>query len=206
MSDHWIPTGSYGLGVAAADFDNDGWPDIYVACDSVPSRFYHNKGDGTFEEIGREIGCAVNESGGMQGGMGVAVGDYDCDGWLDIVKTNYADQTANLYHNNGDGTFSMLSCRLVWESIRNILVGEWDCSISTTTGGPTYSFRVATYSPRWTPRSCISPSNSGKFSTVTWGMATLPMSPRRAVPFSMNPARAEERRLETSITTAMWTL
>jgi hypothetical protein len=105
VSDHWIPTGSYGLGVAAADFDNDGWPDIYVACDSVPSRFYHNKGDGTFEEIGREIGCAVNENGGMQGGMGVAVGDYDCDGWLDIVKTNYSDQTANLYHNNGDGTF-----------------------------------------------------------------------------------------------------
>ena len=105
VSDQWIPTGSYGLGVAAADFDNDGWPDIYVACDSVPSRFYHNKGNGTFEEVGREIGCAVNENGGMQGGMGVAVGDYDCDGWLDIVKTNYSDQTANLYHNNGDGTF-----------------------------------------------------------------------------------------------------
>ncbi|MGE5054138.1 MAG: CRTAC1 family protein [Acidobacteriota bacterium] len=105
VSDQWIPTGSYGLGVAAADFDNDGWPDIYVACDSVPSRFYHNKGNGTFEEVGREIGCAVNENGGMQGGMGIAVGDYDCDGWLDIVKTNYSDQTANLYHNNGDGTF-----------------------------------------------------------------------------------------------------
>ena len=53
VSDQWIPTGSYGLGVAAADFDNDGWPDIYVACDSVPSRFYHNKGNGTFEEVGR---------------------------------------------------------------------------------------------------------------------------------------------------------
>jgi enediyne biosynthesis protein E4 len=105
VSSQWIPTGSYGLGVSAADFDNDGWPDIYVACDSVPSRFYHNKGDGTFEEIGREIGCAVNENGSSQGGMGVAVGDYDCDGWLDIVKTNYSDQTANLYHNNGDGTF-----------------------------------------------------------------------------------------------------
>ena len=105
VSDQWIPIGSYGLGVSAADFDNDGWPDIYVACDSVPSRFYHNKGNGTFEEVGREIGCAVNENGSPQGGMGVAVGDYDCDGWLDIVKTNYSDQTANLYHNNGDGTF-----------------------------------------------------------------------------------------------------
>src|SRR5438874_1897609 len=105
VTDQWIPIGSFGLGVCAADFDNDGWPDIYVACDSVPSRFYHNKGDGTFEELGREVGCALNENGTPQGGMGVAVGDYDCDGWLDIAKTNYSDQTANLYHNNGDGTF-----------------------------------------------------------------------------------------------------
>jgi hypothetical protein len=105
VSDQWVPAGSYGLGVCAADFDNDGWPDIYVACDSVPSRFYHNNRNGTFEEVGREIGCALNENGMPQGGMGIAVGDYDCDGWLDIVKTNYSDQTANLYHNNGDGTF-----------------------------------------------------------------------------------------------------
>jgi hypothetical protein len=105
VSEQWLPVGSYSLGVSAADFDNDGWPDIYVACDTVPSRFYHNKGNGTFEEIGREIGCAVNENGSSQGGMGVAVGDYDCDGWLDIIKTNYSDQTSNVYHNNGDGTF-----------------------------------------------------------------------------------------------------
>jgi hypothetical protein len=105
VNDQWAPVGSYGLGVSSADFDNDGWPDIYVACDSVPSRFYRNNQDGTFSEIGSEIGCAFNENGTSQGGMGVGVGDYDCDGWLDIVKTNYSDQTANLYHNNGDGTF-----------------------------------------------------------------------------------------------------
>src|SRR6266853_2695760 len=105
VNDRWAPVGSYGLGVSSADFDNDGWPDIYVACDSVPSRFYRNNQDGTFSEIGSEIGCAFNENGTSQGGMGVGVGDYDCDGWLDIVKTNYSDQTANLYHNNGDGTF-----------------------------------------------------------------------------------------------------
>jgi hypothetical protein len=105
VNEQWNPVGSFGLGVCAADFDNDGWPDIYVACDSVPSRFYHNNQDGTFEEVGAEIGCALNENGTAQGGMGVGIGDYDCDGWLDIVKTNYSDQTANLYHNNGDGTF-----------------------------------------------------------------------------------------------------
>jgi len=105
VSDQWIPAGSYGLGVGAADFDNDGWPDIYVACDSVASRFYHNNHDGTFEEVGSEIGCALDGNGKAQGGMGVGVGDYDCDGWLDIIKTNYSDQTANVYHNNGDGTF-----------------------------------------------------------------------------------------------------
>jgi ASPIC and UnbV./FG-GAP repeat. len=97
--------GTYSLGVLVADFDNDGWPDIYVACDTAPSRFYHNNHDGTFSEVGREIGCALNENGTAQGGMGVAIGDYDCDGWLDIVKTNYSDQTANVYHNNGNGTF-----------------------------------------------------------------------------------------------------
>src|SRR2546427_1668096 len=63
VSERWNPVGSFGLGVCAADFDNDGWPDIYVACDSVPSRFYHNNQDGTFQEVGAEIGCALNENG-----------------------------------------------------------------------------------------------------------------------------------------------
>ena len=88
------------------DFDNDGWPDIYVAVDSQPSILFHNNHDGTFTDIAVVAGCAYSENGHEQAGMGVGVADYDCDGWFDIFKTNFADDTCNLYHNNGDGTFS----------------------------------------------------------------------------------------------------
>jgi hypothetical protein len=92
--------------VAAADFDNDGWPDIYVAVDSEPSIFFKNNHDGTFTDVAVMAGCAYNDDGHEQAGMGLGVADYDCDGWFDIFKTNFADDTCNLYHNNGDGTFS----------------------------------------------------------------------------------------------------
>ncbi len=88
------------------DFDNDGWPDIYIAVDSQPSILFKNNHDGTFTDVAVIAGCAYDENGHEQAGMGVAVADYDCDGWLDIFKTNFADDTCNLYHNNGDGTFS----------------------------------------------------------------------------------------------------
>ncbi len=105
VSANWIPVGSYGMSAVAADFDNDGWPDIYVSCDEAPSLLYHNNHDGTFTEIGTAAGCALSEDGVTQGGMGIAVGDYDCDGWLDIVKPNFSDETISVYHNNGNGTF-----------------------------------------------------------------------------------------------------
>jgi enediyne biosynthesis protein E4 len=100
------PGPRYSITAVSYDFDNDGWPDIYVAVDSEPSILYHNKHDGTFEDIAVVAGCAYNEDGQAQAGMGVGVGDYDCDGWFDIFKTNFADDTANLYHNSGDGTFT----------------------------------------------------------------------------------------------------
>jgi hypothetical protein len=94
------------LGVSTLDYDNDGWPDIYVACDSTPSILYHNNHDGTFTDVAVVAGAAFNEDGREQGGMGTSVGDYDGDGRLDIFKTNFSDDTSTLYHNNGDGTFS----------------------------------------------------------------------------------------------------
>ncbi len=98
------PGGRYSLGVVAADFDNDGWPDIYVACDMTPSLLFHNLHNGTFEERGAEAGVAFNYDGALQAGMGVAVADYDGDGLLDIAKTNFSGDLTSLYHND-DGKF-----------------------------------------------------------------------------------------------------
>jgi enediyne biosynthesis protein E4 len=103
------PGPRYSITSVCCDFDNDGWPDIYVAVDSMPSILYQNNHDGTFTDIAVMAGCAYNADGHEQAGMGLGVADYDCDGWFDIFKTNFADDTSNLYHNNGDGTFSDLS-------------------------------------------------------------------------------------------------
>jgi len=97
---------AYGLTAAAADFDNDGWPDIYVACDSTPSLYYRNLHNGTFAEEGLERGVALSEDGAEQAGMGLGVGDYRPDGTLGILKTHFADDTSVLYENNGKADFT----------------------------------------------------------------------------------------------------
>jgi len=99
-------TGCYGFTVLASDFDNDGYPDLYIACDSRPSLLYHNQKNGTFEEEGIPAGVALNDAGQEQAGMGVAVADYDEDGYFDIAKTNFSDDVPNVYHNDRDGTFT----------------------------------------------------------------------------------------------------
>ncbi|HTJ88528.1 MAG TPA: CRTAC1 family protein [Terriglobales bacterium] len=98
--------GHYCLSVSTLDYDDDGWPDIYVACDSTPSILYHNLKNGTFTDVAAEAGVAFDEDGREQAGMGSTVGDYNNDGRPDIFKTNFSDDTSSLYRNNGDGTFS----------------------------------------------------------------------------------------------------
>jgi hypothetical protein len=95
--------GTYGLGVSTLDFDDDGWVDIYVANDSSPSAMYRNNRDGTFTDIGVDAGCAYSQDGKPQAGMGVAVGDYNRDGRMDVFKTNFAGDTSTLYANAGRG-------------------------------------------------------------------------------------------------------
>jgi hypothetical protein len=97
--------GTFGLGVLTADFDNDGWPDIYVANDSSPSALYQNKKNGKFTDVAIEAGCALSPDGKPQAGMGISAADYDLDGNLDIVKTNFAGDTPSLYHSVGGANF-----------------------------------------------------------------------------------------------------
>ncbi len=104
-------TQSYCLTVTAADFDNDGWPDIYVACDSTYSLLFMNNRDGTFREEGLVRGVALNEDGMEQAGMGVAVGDIDLNGNLDIFKTHFSDDTNALYKNDGKANFEDVTLR-----------------------------------------------------------------------------------------------
>jgi len=104
-------SGAYPMTTVAADYDNDGWPDIYVACDSTPSWLFRNQHDGTFREEGLERGVALSEDGLEQAGMGIGIGDYDLDGNLDIFKTHFADDTNVLYRNDGKGNFDDVTIR-----------------------------------------------------------------------------------------------
>ena len=100
------PRKYYGFTAFNADFDGDGWTDVYISCDSTPSLLFHNQKDGTFEEVGLVSGTAYNLDGMEQAGMGVTAGDYDGDGRLDIFKTNFSSDTHTLYRNEGDMFFT----------------------------------------------------------------------------------------------------
>ena len=101
----WGTLGTYALSCGAADLDNTGWPNIYVANDSTSATYYVNQKDGTFKDQAIEAGVAYSPDGKPQAGMGVSIGDYNRDGMLDIVKTNFAGDTDSLYMNLGDGSF-----------------------------------------------------------------------------------------------------
>jgi hypothetical protein len=103
------PDSYYGLGVLWLDYDLDGCPDLYVANDSSPSLLYHGDCKGGFTEVGVQAGVAYSADGREQAGMGIDSADYDNDGWPDISKANFSDDTNNLYHNDHNGEFTDLA-------------------------------------------------------------------------------------------------
>ena len=103
------PAGYFAFSVVTGDFDNDGWPDVYIACDSTPSILFSNNRDGTFTDIGVSSGTAFNQDGQEQAGMGAAAGDFNHDGLIDLVKTNFAGDVPSLYQNKGRGFFTDVS-------------------------------------------------------------------------------------------------
>ena len=98
--------GHYCFSITTLDYNDDGWLDLYIACDSTPAILYRNNHDGTFTDIAADAGVAFNEDGREQAGMGSTSADYDGDGKLDLFKTNFSDDTSTLYRNNGDGTYT----------------------------------------------------------------------------------------------------
>ena len=98
--------GRYGFASVFVDLDDDGWLDLVVANDSVPNYFYRNQHDGTFADISYESGLAVNQDGRAQSSMGIAIGDYDCDGKIDLFVTTFSDDYKTLYRNDGDANFT----------------------------------------------------------------------------------------------------
>ena len=140
--------GNFGLGVLTGDFDNDGWPDIYVADDSTASALYKNLHDGRFVDVGMEAGCVLSADGKPQAGMGVSAADYDLDGNLDIVKTNFAGDTPSLYHNRGNSNSTTPPSRQDSARTPSTWAGAAASSTTTTMAGPTFCCATDTSIPK----------------------------------------------------------
>jgi hypothetical protein len=168
---------SFGMTAIAADLDDDGWPDIYVACDSTVSLFFRNNHDGTFTEEALERGIALNDDGMEQAGMGVALGDYNLDGKLDLFKTHFADDTHILYRGEGEGFFTdvtlpsglAVETRYVgWGAAMEDFDNDGWPDIFLVTGNvyPETEAKLPTY-PYRSPRLLFRNLGNGKFEQIT---------------------------------------
>ena len=166
-------TGSYGLTAVAADFDGDGWPEIYVACDSTPSLLFHYNRDGTFTEDGLGRGVALNEDGQEQAGMGLGIGDFNLDGKLDILKTHFTEDTPALYSNQNATSFDDVTLRaglgvetryVSWGAGIQDLDNDGNPDLFWVTGSvyPEVGKRLPQY-PHRTPRVLFRNLGGGKF-------------------------------------------
>ena len=186
-------TGRYSMTAAAADLDGDGWIDIYVATDSTAAILYRNNHDGTFTDVALPSGAAYNEMGSPQAGMGVALGDVDADGALDILKTHFADDIPALYRNRGRGLFEDVAMQ-AGLAVQNRFV-EWGAALPDldndgwmdvfyVTGNvyPEIEAKLPQY-PHRSPRIVFRNTGGGRFVDVTTSSGpgvTTPQSSRGA--------------------------
>jgi len=179
--------GRYSMTATTLDFDRDGWTDIYVACDSSASTLYRNNHDGTFTDVAVEAGCAYSEDGQAQAGMGVATGDYNGDGLVDIFKTHFSDDLPALYKNSGRGFFEDASRAAGFDITRYV---EWgvglvdfdndgwpDVLIATGSVYPEVEKIFKEY-PHRSPRLVYQNLRNGRFRDVTTTMGPAILSPR----------------------------
>jgi hypothetical protein len=179
--------GRYSMTATTLDFDRDGWTDIYVACDSSASTLYRNNHDGTFTDVAVEAGCAYNEDGQAQAGMGVATGDYNGDGLVDIFKTHFSDDLPALYKNSGRGFFEDASRAAGFDITRYVEWGAglvdfdndgWrDVLIVTGSVYPEVEKIFKEY-PHRGPRLVYQNLRNGRFRDVTTQMGPAVLSPR----------------------------
>ena len=189
-----------------ADFDNDGWPDIYVANDSTSSALYQNNHDGTFTDIAIEAGVAYSADGKPQAGMGVSAADYDCDGHLDIVKTNFAGDTSSLYRNLGNGVFEDRPSSRDWAATRAFSAGASVFVDFDNDGWPDILLCNGHVIRRWRDAAIESGYRQRKVLVPQSGQR--PVRGRvaaRPAPAFWNRCRGGAARSATSTTTATWT-
>jgi len=188
------PNHYYGLGAVWGDYDNDGWPDLYVANDAGPNYLYHNKHDGTFEEVGMLSGVALSAEGEAQGSMGVDWGDYLHEGRLSIFVTNFTEQYDTLYHNSGkDGfadaswpakvakpTYPYVGWGTAFFDMDNdgwldlfVANGHVYPQVDSIPGGPTYRQRMQLFRN----------NRDGTFEDVSSVLASIPAQSRRGAAF-----------------------
>jgi hypothetical protein len=179
-------TGKYAMTATAADFDGDGWLDVYAACDSTASILYRNNRDGTFTDVAVESGVAYGEMGSVQAGMGLAVGDYDGDARLDLLKTHFADDIPALYRNLGRGLFedaataaglAVQNRYVQWGAGMPDLDNDGQADILYVTGNvyPEIERHLPSY-PHRGPR-IVFRNQGGRFQEVTSGSGPGPLEP-----------------------------
>ncbi len=177
---------------------------VYVANDSNPSALYRNNRNGTFTDIGVEAGCAYSQDGKPQAGMGIAIGDYDRDGTMDIFKTNFAGDTSTLYRNTGDRASARIDVRQRHRPQHALArVGRRVRRFRSPTAGSTCSSSTATSIPKSHESRPRPATSSARWSIATCGTAGSPMSPSTlGAPVTDAEGRARRRVRATSTTTA----